>query len=66
MDELFSCVNIFLVTGLLIALAKKQNKTKTKNKQTKKNTTDKRTIEHSRFGSAMITLKLVKDSGCQF
>jgi len=37
MDELFSCVNIFLVTGLLIALAKKQNKTKTKNKQTKKN-----------------------------
>ena len=69
MDELFSCVNIFLATGLLIALAKKQKqKTKTKNKKTnkQKKTTDKRTIEHSRFGSAMITLKLAKDSGCQF
>ena len=70
MDELFSCVNIFLVTGLLIVLAKKQKKTKTKNKKqkqtNKKKTTDKRAIEHSRFGSAMITLKLAKDSGCQF
>jgi len=35
MDELFSCVNIFLVTGLLIALAKKQ-KQKTKKQTNKK------------------------------